>query len=832
MIAARLALVLALLCGGGAAAQELPGAGGVPPEPEAEAPAEEAEAEAPPVEGPAGEPIAAFEDRTETFGPNLPDATARALGLTESDLTLWEGVASRAVQLAETGQGTAFSLERLRSELVLWRDRFLEASEVNAGRIRTVQSQIAALPPPAEGGSEAEEVTARRDALQAELDQLRAPRLLAEEARAEAAGLILEIDGVLREAESRRLFERRLSPIAPASWIAAAERLGSALETLGRDIVAPFRSEARRDRLLAALPGLLPLLLLGLALILLPRFWLRRILTRMARSERRGRDAGLMVLSLGFVVLPFLGVVLIVNGIASSGLAGLDLRAVLPAVTMAALVFLVGRWLSRHLFGTVVAAPPPLDFDETSRLRARRLTLGLGALLAISLLLDAVLSRTGSVDRPAPVVLPLLVHLTMAWLIYLLGRLFMAHGLSATARTPTPEEDAVPETAGFRRRMLGLTGRLSIAVAALALIGGLAGFIVLTATLVTAAVQTLALLAVMVALQRPIYSVYALLTGRDEAGEDLAPVLTNVALIAVALPLLALIWGARVEELSELWSRFRAGFAFGDTRISPTDFLTFATIFVLGYIVTRMVQAGLRSAILPRTRLDPGGQVALVSGVGYIGIFLAGLLAITTTGLDLSSLAIVAGALSVGIGFGLQTIVSNFISGIILLVERPISEGDWIEVNGQMGYVRDISVRATRIETFDRTDVIVPNADLVTGQVTNYTRGNSVGRVIVPVGVAYGTDTHKVAAVLREVAEGNPLVLLNPPPAVLFMGFGADSLDFEIRAILRDVNFVLQVRSEMNHAIAARFAEEGIEVPFAQRDIWLRNPEVLRPDPA
>jgi len=425
-------------------------------------------------------------------------------------------------------------------------------------------------------------------------------------------------------------------------------------------------------------------------------------------------------------------------------------------------------------------------------------------------------------------VIALPVHAALGILLLLFGRALTtaAHSTQPPAETPDQGPD---EGLGFRDRILSNFGRLVTLTGSLGLIAAGLGYSYAAGTFLVSTALTIALLSTLILLQTLVFDTWALITRRPADDSDaLVPVLIAFALTVLALPVLALIWGARVSELTEIWARAREGFTLGDTRIAPSQFLIFAAVFTGLYVLTRLTQSGLRSSVLPKTRLDIGAQNAVVAGIGYIGIVAGSLIAIASAGVNLSALGFVAGALSVGIGFGLQNIVSNFVSGIILLIERPISQGDWIEVGGQMGYVRDISVRATRIETFDRTDVIIPNADFISGTVINWTRGNSIGRVIVPVGVAYGSDTQKVSDILLSIAREHPMVLMNPAPYVYFKGFGADGMDFEIRAILRDINWVLSVQTEMNHAIVSRFAEEGIEIPFPQRDLWLRNPETLR----
>ncbi len=738
------------------------------------------------------------------------------------DYTAWEVVATRAEDAIAAGRASNAAFDQLRSELVSWRSRFLSAQGINSARIETLRDQIEALgDPPADGQTEPQEITDRRAALNDQLSRLQAPVLTAEEAYRRADGLIGEIDALIRDRQTAEILELGPSPLNPVHWTAGLNALrGTALS-----LWAETRFDLGNTVRLTQLRNNLPLIILCLAiagvLLLRGRMWMERLVERLTRGHatRLRLIVGLPA-SLGQIALPFAGLVLVVTAVNLTGLLGTRGTRLIATVPSVGLVFFAARWLGGRVF-----AKPGLGkclFDNLPIERqseGRWLTAGMGLILALAALLRRVGMAEGYSDAAmATLSFPLVV--LAAVMLFRMGRLMRQHVLAE----PEGEDERK-----YRNSIIRLIAQVVMALAVVGTLLTAAGYAAAANYLTYPAIHSLALFAFVAVLQRFVTEGYALVMGDPETATDgLIPVLLGFVLAVLAMPVLALIWGARVADLTEVWTRFVEGVSIGDSRISPGDFLTFAAVFVVGYMVTRLVQGGLRTSVLPKTKIDTGGRNAIVSGVGYLGIFLAAVVAITSAGIDLSSLAIVAGALSVGIGFGLQNIVSNFVSGIILLIERPVAEGDWIEVGGVMGTVQSISVRSTRIETFDRTDVIVPNADLVSGTVTNWTKSSMTGRIILNIGVAYGTDTERVQAILQEIAEDHPLVIVNPPPLVTFMGFGADSLDFEVRCVIRDVTQGLPTRSELNHAIARRFTDEGIEIPFAQRDIWLRNPEALR----
>ena len=220
--------------------------------------------------------------------------------------------------------------------------------------------------------------------------------------------------------------------------------------------------------------------------------------------------------------------------------------------------------------------------------------------------------------------------------------------------------------------------------------------------------------------------------------------------------------------------------------------------------------------VLSKMEIDDGIKHSLASGFGFVSFVVALLLAVVVMGGNLSSLALIAGALSVGIGLGLQDIVNNFVSGIILLFERPIKVGDWVKINGEEGKIKQINIRATEVETFNRSSVIIPNATLLSNSLVNLTHGNNWARYSVKVGVAYGSDIEKVKSILLECAASHRRVLKNPAPYVLFQDFGSSSLDFELRFYVSNIWDGWVTPSDVRFEINRRFIEEGIEIPFPQ----------------
>ena len=750
-------------------------------------------------------------------GENAPTVAEPAADGAELDYALWERMAERAETEIENRQTSTDRMEEVRAQLAKWRAALLNAQSANSARIATLRQQIEALgPAPTDGAVEADEISARRQELASQLVKLQAPGIAAEEAYRRADGLIDEIDRTLRERQADQLLQLWPSPLNPGNWPEAAIGFADTVQRLWDETAEAWEDPKARGELFDNLPLILVLVVVAVALVVYVRRWTERFTDRLQQGATvRGRNFWALIASLGAIVLPTLGMVALSWALLASGMLGEVGRLIAVALPFAGLMVFAFAWLGARAFPRLQGDGAVLPLPPERRAEGRFLSVMMGLVIAANMLRGAAMDAQAYSDATTSV---------MSFPILLTGGLVLIR----LGRTLRKTREADEKGASYALRLIQLLAQGLTVLGVLGPVLAGFGYVQAAQAVIYPAMLSFALVAFLFILQRLIGDAWALLTKQEETGRDaLVPVLAGFVLSIAALPVLALIWGARLSDLTELWTRFSEGFQLGGTKISPSNFVFFAIVFVIGYMLTRLFQGALRTTILPKTRMDQGGQTALVAGIGYVGIFLAALIAINAAGIDLSGLAIVAGALSVGIGFGLQNIVSNFISGIILLIERPVSEGDWIEVAGVQGRVRAISVRSTRIETFDRNDVIVPNADLITGQVTNWTRFNLSGRLIVPVGVAFGSDTRKVERVLLEIAEAQPLAVLNPPPVAVLMGFGADAILFELRIILRDVNFSLAVRSEINHQIVERFEAEGIEIPFAQSDVSLRNVEEI-----
>ena len=750
----------------------------------------------------------------------VPSSFAQSERTGALDLEEWRQLADRAETVLDAAAASDSSLLVLRLELQEWMERARAAQGTSQREVSLLETRIDALDNRDEASESTEEIEELRSELTAELAQAEAPLRFAGLVAEWSSGLILEIDATLRKRRESRLFSSGPSPLIPGAWPAALTHLVDQFGDLRREVAESLSSPAQRQVLRQNWPGVAALLLMGLFLLTAARAWIARSIaaasTRLALKGSVGA-VGIESFLTGFV-LPVAGVHLLAGAVGKADILLLTADIATETVPNMAIAVFGASWLGNALFsdkGVPVFTGRPSPGWATS---ARLVTVLAGWVIALRLLADSMLQGVDELNSVAAVIgFPILT--AGSTVLYLLGRRLSEQ---IAARTSGDTDTGVADLV-----LVGLA--LAVRVGAVVgLLAGAAGFSTGARMLVFSSLLTLALVGFALVLHAVAADLLSKAvrrfngeSARDRSG--LISVAVGIVVFAGAVPELAIIWGATDKELSEIWSLILNGVQIGGQQFTIYSLLTFIVVVVAGYAGTKLVQKILSGSVLPETDLEVGAQAAITTGVGYVGIILAVVVGVSVAGLDLTNLAIVAGALSVGIGFGLQAVVSNFVSGIILLIERPINVGDWVQAGGVSGTVKRISVRSTVIETFDRAAVVVPNTDLMSGQVTNWTLTDRICRTIVPVGVAYGTDTRKVEQLLLEIAAEHPAVLKDPAPGVMFMRFGADALEFELRAILDDTNQFLRAKSDLNFAIAERFEREGISIPFPQRDVWIRN---------
>lgn len=744
---------------------------------------------------------------------------------------------SRAATALQDRVVSAKTLEQLRSQLVVVRDR--NSAIVDRGNIRAsaLEAQLKSLgPPPADGQDEAAEIASRRSNLTNALADANAPVRRANEILSEAEFYIRQVDRQLRARQFDMLLNRYPSPLAPSTWSTGLREIIEIRKRVERDVNAELARPSISMKLEETVPLAIGLALFGILFLTVLQNPVSRALKRYCSRPASGGKAlflGLLY-NASFIVLPMIGALIFISAFPVLDIYPNSMRTAVIAVPAMALFLIIANWIGHTLFAPGQSRWRLLDLDDREARRGLRLCQGLGVFMAIEITLEA-LQRDNTLNDATVSALsapPLFAAAVMLWLLagVIRSKEEQPAGGAQPSEAAEDEEDAEeayvkPQESGF----LLFLALLMRAAAVLAVCVTTVGYVQLARAAIIPVIMTVAQLGLGFMVYHLVLVIVKTATGRAE--EEAAPVFVSIGLICVLTlifaPLIALTWGARGTDILEVWRLLTEGIQLGDIRLSLDSFLVLVAVFGVGVVVTRWLQNLLKTTVLPQTRMDTGAKTAVVTGTGYVGLTLASLIAVSTAGLNLSSLAVVAGALSVGIGFGLQTIVSNFVSGIILLIERPIKEGDWIEVSGQSGYVRKISVRSTRIETFDRHDVIIPNSDLIAGTVRNMTLSNKQGRLMVPVRVAYGSDLDKVRQILLDAGRGHYTIARYPAPFVLFMGLGDSALNFELRCYLKDVNNILTTQSDLLFTIYNELGKAGIEIPFPQRDLHIKDVDKL-----
>jgi len=779
---------------------------------------------------------------------------------------LVEAWSERLVQIRESLEANddldRQDLEVLRRRVLDVEQQISERKAVLDREAQDLDAQLKSLgaPPANATVTEPAPLRAQRTALSERLTEIRA--------RIQQSGLLMErsrqiIDRISEYQSSQlrdRLLEQFPSPISPQVVLTGLGDLGRLATEL---LTAPGQTvmnELNRARLLAGWPTLVSALLGAIGVLLLVRAVVERRFGRRREIENPSFSqkivaAVVVVCSRG--VAPALVVIAPVYAIVDLDLFAGNAQTVIVAAAASLARFLVAIALVRTALCAFQPAWRLTELPDVLAVALHRRAVALLTVLHLALFVGLsanALSASPELLSSFVLIAAILFSLNLLAII----RLRLA-GQSARAEAATPADPAGEEdSSSWIDLRLVIQVTLALVAIAVPLIAA-AGYSRLANFVMRALLDAGLLIFALFLFRdfvRDLFSIALSESGRisdfvrgtlnfnQQALERTSfwtLIATDILVFLIAVTGIALIIGVSPEELRILVLRLMEGVTIGSITLAPGAIVTAIIGFVVALVVTRLLQRGLTRRIFPRTQIDTGLRHSINAAIGYAGFAIAGLVAIALAGIDLSNIALIAGALSVGIGFGLQAIVNNFVSGLILLAERPVKVGDWIRIGEHEGQVKRINVRSTEIQTFKRTDVILPNSDLISNAVTNYTHKDRIGRLEFPVPVGFDADPDHVSRVLMGIAHDNPNVAKWPESYVLVKGFGSHTMLIELRVYLFDIwNYYFPTISEINLEIIRRFRAEGIpfQPPYSDihmvrgspQDQWMQ-PRVTPIDP-
>jgi potassium-dependent mechanosensitive channel len=721
-----------------------------------------------------------------------------------------------------TGAQTEDGLTGLKQRLVRLRDQLRDRLDQLDPRLKQIDQRLTQLgPPPDSAGTEDAAITAERLRLGSQRGTIESAIKQATLLDDRALDLDDRINQRRRELFTSRLFARSAGLIDAAFWKDLAESVPAELAGLyglARLWAAHARSNGGVSGAVAALAILAAL---GSAAWFAARWWRRLIAVP---TPRRFDKALVALVILGTNTVTAAAVVAaIVLVLRNFGLMPYPVVDIGFGLAAALAVVGFGRGVAIALFAPGAPERRIIAFEDREAVTYAAHLIWAARVFGVAVFLNAIHRALGSAVAPVIATGELLAFAILGITIHLLWR-------SAQEDFRAAGDRAVHPWRSWFRDIFWLVG---IAIAT-ALATGYAGFAVFLAgrtlaTVVLGGAVTIAvvfidallteLLSADTAYGRRIAVTFGLTPRGLDLVETLASAILRLVLVVLAALLVLSFSGIFAEDFFEVFQRATWDYVIGGVSLSPVSILSALAFLVFGGLAIRGAQRWLATKFLPRTGLDAGLQNSILALFGYAALIAVVALSLGALGVDLQKIALIAGALSVGIGFGLQAVVSNFISGLILLAERSIRVGDWVVVKGEEGWVRRISIRATQIETFDRASVIIPNQEFITGVVKNWTHGNTVGRIIIKVRVAYESDVAKVRELLLACATRHPQVLQTTPPAVYLTGLGDIGIDFELRCLLVNIEQSFIVRNDLYMEVLRHFHDAGIKIPFPAHDV-------------